>query len=47
MKVLFYGGHYHEQEQIIKKAIKNGYREFYPPKKEKNEKEEKIIYETV
>ena len=36
-----------QQEQIIKKAIKNGYREFYPPKKEKNEKEEKIIYETV
>ena len=26
-----------EQEQIIKKAIKNGYREFYPPKKEKSE----------
>ena len=23
-----------EQEQIIKKAIKNGYREFYPPRKE-------------
>ena len=36
-----------QQEQIIKKAIKNGYREFYPPKKEKNEKKEKIIYETV
>ena len=26
-----------EQEQIIKKAIKNGYREFYTPKKEKRE----------
>lgn len=29
-----------EQEQIIKKAIKNGYREFYPPKKEKSEENE-------
>lgn len=26
-----------EQEQIIKTSLKNGYREFYPPKKEKSE----------
>lgn len=26
-----------EQEQIIKTSLKNGYREFYPPKKEKGE----------
>lgn len=36
-----------EQEQIIKKAIKNGYREFYPLKKENNEKKENIVYETI
>ena len=36
-----------QQEQIIKKAIKNGYREFYPPKKEIKEKEESVIYETI
>ena len=35
-----------EQEQIIKKAIKNGYREFYPPKV-KEEKKESVIYETI
>ena len=35
-----------EQEQIIKKAIKNGYREFYPPKI-KEEKKESVIYETI
>lgn len=36
-----------EQEQIIKKAIKNGYREFYPPKKENNNKKESVVYETI
>lgn len=36
-----------EQEQIIKKAIKNGYREFYPPKKENNSKKESVVYETI
>ena len=35
-----------EQEQIIKKAIKNGYREFYPLKI-KEEKKESVIYETI
>lgn len=36
-----------EQEQIIKKAIKNGYREFYPPKKENDSKKESVVYETI
>ena len=36
-----------EQEQIIKKAIKNGYREFYPPKKENDNKKESVVYETI
>lgn len=36
-----------EQEQIIKKAIKNGYREFYPLKKENVDKKESVIYETI
>lgn len=36
-----------EQEQIIKKAIKNGYREFYPLKKENIDKKENVIYETI
>ena len=36
-----------DQENIVKKAIKNGYREFYPPKKENNDKKESVVYETV
>ena len=36
-----------EQEQIIKKAIKNGYREFYPPKKEKSEKNDGTEYRRI
>ena len=33
-----------EQEQIIKTSLKNGYREFYPPKKEKSEKNDETEY---
>jgi hypothetical protein len=36
-----------EQEQIIKTSLKNGYREFYPPRKENNDKKEGVIYETI
>ena len=36
-----------EQEQIIKTSLKNGYREFDPPRKENNDKKEGVIYETI
>ena len=36
-----------EKEQIIKTSLKNGYREFYPPRKENNDKKEGVIYETI
>ena len=36
-----------EQEQIIKTSLKNGYREFYPPKKEKSEKNDGTEYRRI
>lgn len=37
-----------EKEQIIKEAMKKGWKEFYPPKKDtKENKKEQIIYETI
>lgn len=36
-----------EKEKIIKKAIKNGWKEFYPVNERKEAKEEKIVYETI
>ena len=36
-----------EQEQIIKTSLKNGYREFYPPKKEKSEENDETEYRRI